>query len=109
MTSSSKQKRALPLADKWSEFILKNYGPNSVSKPLMNVERHKLWETLAMFPYSFADQTYVFGGLLPDANSITAANLDIFPIHKPCSPMVLLDFPFNFNFIKPRTCSIILS
>jgi hypothetical protein len=101
MTSSSNQKRALPLAGKWSESILRNYGPNSIPEPLMNLERRRIWESQVMFPYSLADQTYAFGGPLPDANSKTAAILNIFPLYKPCSPRAFLDTPYNFNFIKP--------
>jgi hypothetical protein len=101
MTSSSNQKRALPLAGKWSESILRNYGPNSIPEPLMNLEQRRIWESQVMFPYSLADQTYAFGGPLPDANRKTAAILNIFPLYKPCSPRAFLDTPYNFNFIKP--------
>jgi hypothetical protein len=101
MASSSNKKWVLPLAGKWSESILRSYGPNTVPEPLMNLERCKIWESQIMFPYSFADQTYAFGGPLPDANCNTAAILSIFPLYKPCSPRVFLDSPFNFNFIKP--------
>jgi hypothetical protein len=79
MASSSNQKRALPLAGKWSESILKRYGPNNVPEPLMNMDRRKLWETLVMFPYSLAGETYAFGGPLPDANNNTAAISSIVP------------------------------
>ncbi|KAK2382187.1 hypothetical protein QL285_069735 [Trifolium repens] len=101
MASSSNQKRALPLAGKWSESIFTNYGPDTVPEPLVNLERRKLWENLVMFPYSIADQIYAFGGPLPDANSKSAAILSVFPVYKPCSPRVFSESPYNFNFIKP--------
>jgi hypothetical protein len=74
MASISNQKRALPLAGKWSESILRNYEPNRVPEPLMNMERRKLWETLVMLSYSLTYQPYAFGGPLPDANSKSAAS-----------------------------------
>jgi hypothetical protein len=54
-----------------------------------------------MFPYSVADQTYAFGGPLPDANSISTAILNIFPLHKPCKPRAFSNSSYNFNFLKP--------
>jgi hypothetical protein len=48
-----------------------------------------------MFPYSFAGQTYAF------ANSNSTTILNIFPLHKPCTPRAFSDSPYNFNFIKP--------
>jgi hypothetical protein len=101
MASNSNQQKPLPLAGKWSESILRNYGLNTVPEPLMNTERRKIWETQVMFPYSLADQTYAFGGPLPDASSKSAAILDVFPMYKPCSPRAFLDSPHSFNFIKP--------
>jgi hypothetical protein len=101
MASSSGQKHKLPLAGKWSESILRSYNPNTVPEPMMNTERRKIWESQVMFPYSVADKTYAFGGPLPDANSKSAAILNIFPVYKPCEPRAFLDSPYSFNFLKP--------
>ncbi|WJX32837.1 hypothetical protein P8452_21118 [Trifolium repens] len=101
MASGSTQTKKLPLAGGWNEAVLSKLPPNTVLEPVMNTEKRKIWENQVMFPYTIADRTCAFGGLLPNSKSKSAAILSIFPVHEPCKPRAFIDSTYNFNFIKP--------
>ncbi|MCI64750.1 hypothetical protein A2U01_0086008, partial [Trifolium medium] len=44
MASGSNTKEALPLAGKWTDIILRNYGPNQVPEPILKHDTKEIWE-----------------------------------------------------------------
>ncbi|GAU49836.1 hypothetical protein TSUD_408040 [Trifolium subterraneum] len=92
----------VPFAGKWKNFILYEDKEPMVPQLHGDPDKHAIWHSELMIPFSVNKNVYAFGGPLLDEEALSARISKLFPCYPTCEPPIFSAEPCNLGFLTAK-------